>query len=132
MLCYIGKLIKGIIRREHRNGRHIEIRMIFGIFHHLLIGNHKTIFVVIPNGMTYHRFPDHRTQLAGIRMFVFNSRYDSLHMTDTDDNTAVIFNKRNLLSISDTERLIRDNIPVKIIKDRPMIVSILNPGRSKA
>jgi len=81
--------------------------------------------------MTDHSFPDHGAQIAGIRMLVFYGRYNPQDMAYTNNNSAIILNKRYLLCISDTKRLIWHYILIKEIKDRLMVFRFLNPGRSK-
>ena len=88
--------------------------------------------MILTNGVADHGFPDHRTQTTCIRMFVLYGRDNPQDMTYTNNNAAIVLNKRHLLCVSDAERLIRHNILVKVIKDRPMVFRLLNPGRFEA
>lgn len=58
-------------------------------------------------------------------------RHDLFDMSHANNNTPVVLYKGNLLSIRNTERSIRDNILIEIIKDSPMVLGRLNPDRFK-
>ena len=128
MFCSVRELIKRVVWCKHSNGSHIKFRMVLSILHHLLIRNNESVFMVVPNGMADHRFPDHRTKHSRIRMVVFNCWDNSFYMPDTHYNSSAIFDKRDLFCIGNTQGFIRNNVFIKIIKNRSMVIRFLDPA----
>ena len=127
MLRCVGKLIKSIFRSKHSDGCHIEFRVVICVFHHLLVRDDKSVFMVFTDRMADHRFPNHGAESSVCFTIMFNRRNDFFYMADANYNTPGIFHKRNLLCIGNAERFIFCNIAVKIFEYCFLVICILHP-----
>ena len=101
--------------------------MLRRVFHHLLIGDHKAVLVVLPDRVTDHRLPDHGAQPALPGTGVRDRRDHLLHMADPDHDTPGVLDKGHLLGVGDTEGGILHDVPIEIVKDRLLVFLVLYP-----